>query len=288
MSRASTITCEQKPRTRSSSRIWWLSAPVMALTGFIVMLPQSLNQISRWIWSVTGASKPPRVSSSPSAVMRSLRRPDGSPTMILLPKPCRTTPGWTTAQLAWTTPPRIDAAGTAAVISPVGSTACRRVPCKAPPKPCKNHQGTPFMAVSTTVSGRSNGATSRATSRMAGALTATTTRSWGPNSWGSPLARTRWACTTGASGGPLCNCRPLLRSAARVWPRASIDTLQPARASPAPSQPPMAPAPTMQTSFSRTGRRTSGDCVMRDTPCRAGPPVAPGHRRHPARRPGWD
>ena len=44
----------------------------------------------------------------------------------------------------------------ARAIAPSGSTACSRVPASAP-KPSKNHQGTPFMAVRTTVSGPSSG-----------------------------------------------------------------------------------------------------------------------------------
>jgi hypothetical protein len=39
-------------------------APVSALTGFMVMLPQSLNQMSRWMRSDTVTSKPARCSSA--------------------------------------------------------------------------------------------------------------------------------------------------------------------------------------------------------------------------------
>jgi hypothetical protein len=112
-----------------------------------------------------------------------------------LPKWWRITPGAFTAQLACTTQPMTWRAGMARAISPVGSTACSAVPASAPPKPSKNHQGTPFMAVSTMVSGPISGAMWRATSSSAGALTAMTTRSCTPSAAGSLLAR------TGVGGG---------------------------------------------------------------------------------------
>ena len=124
-------------------------------------------------------------------------------------------------------------------MAPSGSTACSAVPASAPPKPSKNHQGTPFIAVSTTVPGPISGAMWRATSRMAGALTATTTRSCTPSAAGSLLARTAWVVVPSACA----SCRPCCCSAASVAPRATTPTVHPTAASLAPSQPPMAPAP---------------------------------------------
>lgn len=46
MALASSITLDTKPRTSSSSRIRSVVAPVSALMGFTVMLPQSLYQVS--------------------------------------------------------------------------------------------------------------------------------------------------------------------------------------------------------------------------------------------------
>jgi hypothetical protein len=120
-----------------------------------------------------------------------------------------------------------------------GSTELRRWPASAPPKPCKNHQGTPFMAVSTRVSGPSSGAMWRATSGSEGALTASTTTSCTPRSAGTALEATACEVTL----PPWFNLRPCICKACSVAPRATTLTLQPARASPLPIQPPMAPAP---------------------------------------------
>jgi hypothetical protein len=78
--------------------------------------------------------------------------------MSPLPKWWRTRPGAFSEQLACTTQPITWRAGNG-----LGDLAARvhrlqRVPASAPPKPSKNHQGTPFMAVSTTVSGPISGA----------------------------------------------------------------------------------------------------------------------------------
>ena len=108
--------------------------------------------------------------------------------------------------------------------------------------------------------GPSSGAICRATSRSAGALTAMTTRSCGPSDCGVG----RWPARDGsrccwASPLPVRRRRPSCCSAASVRPRASRETSQPARARPAPSQPPMAPAPTMQVLLKLDGH---GCCVQ--------------------------
>ena len=105
--------------------------------------------------------------------------------------------------------------------------------------PEKNHHGTPFMAVSTMVSGRSSGLMRAATSGIAGPLTATTTRSCGPSSAGSSAAS-----TFARSSPPVLASRiPCARSAASVAPRATALTACSCAASRAPMKPPMAPAP---------------------------------------------
>src|SRR6185437_396426 len=108
--------------------------------------------------------------------------------------------------------------------------------------PSKNHQGTPFMAVSTTVSRASSGAMRGAISANAGAFTAMTTTSCGPSSRGSSATR------AGAvrSSPPISSRQPRARKAAAVAPRATADTALPDRASRVPMKPPIAPAPTMQ------------------------------------------
>ena len=250
MALASSITLDTKLRTRGSPKIRSVVAPVKALMGLTVMLPQSLYQTSLWIWTDTLAAKPARCSRATSACTRSLVWPDGEPMIKPLPKWWRTWPGPLSEQLECTTPPTTWAAGIARAISPVGSTACSRWPAWAPPKPSRNHHGTPFIAVSTTVSGPISGPIWRATASSEGALTAITTRSCTPSAAGSALARTATLRVT----SPCCTRSPCCCSASSVAPRATTLTWVAASfsaggaaASPTPSQPPMAPAPNMQT-----------------------------------------
>ena len=86
ISRASSMTALTKPRTSSSSMMRSAVAPVKALMGFTVILPQSLNQMSFWICAETVASKPACLKSSASASTRELSPPAGSPTIKPLPK----------------------------------------------------------------------------------------------------------------------------------------------------------------------------------------------------------
>ena len=199
--------------------------------------------MSFWICADTGASKPAFSSSAANCCTRAVFSPDGSPRMSLLPKWCCTNPGSGNEQLACTTQPMMRCAGRAAASVPSGSTDVSRVPASAPPKPCKNHHGTPFIAVSTRVCGPSSGAIWRATSGSDGALTASTTRSCTPKSAGR--AEDATACDVMRSPSPSRRRRrkPCSCSASSVAPRATTLTLQPARASPLPIQPPIAPAP---------------------------------------------
>lgn len=239
ISRASSITLLTKPRTRSSERMRSVVAPVIALTGFMVMLPHSLNQMSFWICGDRVTSMLAARSVRPSTSSRGVGAPQGSPTIRPLPKWCCAWPGSGSEQLACTTQPITCRVGTARVMLPSGSVASSRVPDQRPPKPSKNHQGTPFIAVITMLSWPSSGAMPCATPRIAGALTATMTRSCGPSSAGRSLTVT----------GALSVCpaivrrRPCARSASSAAPRATTLTAQPDCANFTPSQPPMAPAP---------------------------------------------
>ena len=86
ISLASSITAWMKPRTSSSSSIRSVVAPVIALIGFTVMLPQSLYQTSFWIWSDSTASRPACSRSAASSRTRGVFSPEGSPMISLLPK----------------------------------------------------------------------------------------------------------------------------------------------------------------------------------------------------------
>ena len=236
---ASAIARRMKARTSGSSRMRSQVAPVNADTGFMVMLPQSLNQMSFWMQADTSISKPAPRSKPASASSRFEAPPDGSPRISVWPKPWRTRPGSGIEQVACTTPPITCCAGMPRAMLPSASTAFNGMPECTPPKPLKNHHGTPFIAVSTTVSGPSSGAIPRATPASVCAFTATTTRSCTPSSAGSS------ASTTGAvtSWSPSCSRQPCVRSACATAPRAMADTATPAAASRVPMNPPMAPAP---------------------------------------------
>jgi hypothetical protein len=237
---ASVITPRQKALTRSSSRIRSDVAPVSTETGFMVMLPQSLYQMSRRMRVETVTSIPAAPNVSASAVSRAETRPSGSPTMNPWPALCRVTPGSGALTEMCTTQPMTCGVGSAAVNVPPGSTAGSRSPSHGPPNPSKNHHGTPFMAATMTVSWSSSGAMRAATDASAGPLTAITMTSCGPSSAGSSVAR------TGAVTGPSAvrSRQPCARSARSVAPRATAVVTWPAAASRAPTYPPTAPAPT--------------------------------------------
>jgi len=165
-------------------------------------------------------------------------------------------------------------AGKARAMAPPGSTASSERPATGPPKPCKNHHGTPFMAVSTTVCGPISGPTCCATVAKAGALTAITTRSCSPSAAASLEAFTGTVCNS----PPWCNCKPCCCKACSVSPRASTLSCAPARAKCTPIQPPMAPAPTMAIFWNGISFILS---FMHATPHRCDPPGAPGHQTHP-------
>ncbi len=203
-------------------------APVNAEMGFMVMFPQSLYQISRWMLPVISASKPAFRRSSARSRRRFVPMPEGSPRMSRLPGPARTKPGSGEDAPRWTTQPITRSAGIARAMRDSGSTDRRTVPSNFPPKPWKNHQGTPFIAGRTIVSSPRRGRRRSATAARAGALTAITTRSWTPSSAGFSTARTAAA----AIPSPVRSRSPFVLSAASVSPRATADSSQPASARP--------------------------------------------------------
>jgi hypothetical protein len=93
------------------------------------------------------------------------------------PKPCFTSPGALTEQVACTTQPITCRTGIAAAMRPSGSTDRTAPPSCGPPRPWKSYHGTPFIAVSTTVSGPSKGRILSARSGSDGPFTASTTKS---------------------------------------------------------------------------------------------------------------
>ena len=117
------MTRRQKPLASSSSRMRSTVTPVNADTGFIVMLPQSLYQMSCWMRSETRHSKPAAVS-----IAREPRRPGrmlppaGSPMMRPWPMTFCTTPGSGVLHDACTTQPTTLRAGIARAIAPSGSS----------------------------------------------------------------------------------------------------------------------------------------------------------------------
>ena len=150
----------------------------------------------------------------------------------------------------------------AAAIVPPGSTLSRCRPWQGPPKPSKNHHGTPFIAVSTMVRGPSSGPMTAAADRAACALTASTTRSCWPSSAASAAAR------TGAviSSPPLSVRQPCACRAASVAPRASAEVSTPAAASLVPIRPPIAPAPSTHTRIGAPPVSTRPECRRKRKP----------------------
>ena len=159
-------------------------APVRAEIGFMVMLPQSLNQISRWMRSEVSTWKPARASRSPTCCRRALVPPAGSPRINRLPKAWVTTPGAAVPALRCTTQPSTRSVGMWARIRSPGSTVASRRPWAGPSRWSKNHQGMPFIATSTVVWAPLSACTAGATAPSAGPLTATTTRSCTPRASG--------------------------------------------------------------------------------------------------------
>ena len=141
--------------------------------------------------------------------------------------------------LAWTTQPITRSSAIEAAMRPPGSTLCSgSAPSAEAPAP--NHQGTPFIAGSTSVAGPISGAIRAATAGSDGALTATSTRSCTPSAAGSSLA------LTGAlnNSAPWRSRKPCSRNAASVAPRATADTSHsPVKAKRVPMKPPIAPTP---------------------------------------------
>jgi hypothetical protein len=104
--------------------------------------------------SETRHSKPAAVKSRASLVTRSDVPPAGSPTMRPWPMTLCTTPGSGVLHDACTTQPTTLREGIARAIAPSGSSVASFMPRHVPGMPSKNHHCTPFIAVSTTVSGR--------------------------------------------------------------------------------------------------------------------------------------
>ena len=159
------------------------------------MLPQSLNQMSRWMRSDTVTPKPAAPSSSATAWTHGVTPPAGSPMMswLFLMRSMRA--GWGAAALACTTQPMTCEVGMLAAVTPPVSTVWSCRPAASPGSPSKNHQGTPFIATKTTVCGPMSARTAGATTGMAGPLTETITRSCTPRLAGSSLAFSGTRCS---------------------------------------------------------------------------------------------
>ena len=243
ISRASSMAAEQNATTRSSARTWPMVAPVTAQTGFIVRLPHSLYQTSARMRGETVTSKPAPRSAAASESSRGDPAPDGSPMMMPFPLCSRTTPRSGELALRCTVPPITRPTGSAAAIRPPGSTLLRWRPATGPPKPSKNHHGTPLSVDSTAVSGPSSGPMPGTAPGSDWALTASTTKSCGPSSAASSDAAS--FVVTAPSADSTVSPRALM--AASVAPRAYTQTSAPPElASPDAMTPPIAPAPTTQ------------------------------------------
>ncbi len=170
---------------------------------------------------------------------RSDSPPRGSPMIRRLPTALRVSPGSVAVHAACTTQPTTWRAGIAASMRPSGIDRFEAHACERRRRiHRKNHHGTPFIAVSTTVCGSEQRADAAATLASDGPLTATITRSCAPSS------AARLATCAGARHRA-CRRFPgashARRSASAVAPRAITETSHPAAASRVPMSPPMAP-----------------------------------------------
>ena len=113
--------------------------------------------------------------------------------------------------------------------------------------PWPYHQGMPFCANTTGVSGPSSGPTLSASAGRPVALSVEITASCGPRSAGRSEA---WTLAT-ILLSPAIRVRPLARIASRWAPRATTETSLPVSARRAAKLPPMAPAPNTQIRMNR-------------------------------------
>src|SRR6266853_1513160 len=188
--------------------------------------------------------------SKPAAFIAETRRSaradlvrSGSPIRKTRPAVCRTTPGAGTSAAACTTHPRMCLGANASKSVPAGSRQATGWPSKRPPSPWKYHHGRPLIAGTTTVSGPTSVFSRGSIAPIECVLRHTKTVSWAPNSHGSSEARRGKI----ARLPPARSVRPFARKASRCAPRATAHTSCPARANPATTRPPIAPAPTTQT-----------------------------------------
>ena len=124
--------------------------------------------------------------------------------------------------------PSVRSTGSAAEITPPGSTASMRVPSYGPPCLWKYHQGMPFCAVTTSVSGPISAPTSPVIAGNWCAFIARITTSCTPSSAMRSLAAT---CATCSLPSALMSFMPWARTAARLAPRITTLTCSPMPAS---------------------------------------------------------
>ena len=257
-------------------------APVIADTGFIVRLPHSLYQMS-WRTSVderdveAGVRQQLGDGAATRVARAAARLADDQP----LPHPVLHQAGLGRSTRWRARRSRARASnGIAAAIARPGRRSRSGAPGK-PGTPWPNHQGTPFIAGSTTVS--------RPEQRRDAARDAGQRRALDGDDHQVLRARARphrrWPAPAPArSPAPVAGASRAARSAASVAPRASaLTSTRPAAASRVPMKPPIAPAPTMQT-FSRMGppREAAGSRSMpRGDGTSRKPPGAPRLLRLP-------
>ena len=106
-------------------------------------------------------------------LVRAVFLPPGSPRISFEPMLWLTRPGSGVEAARWITQPTTRSVGMARASLPPGSSDSRRA--SRPLRPWKNHQGTPFIAVTTEVSFPSSGAIVSATCVRLCAFTVTNT-----------------------------------------------------------------------------------------------------------------
>ena len=246
MALASSMAAEQKSRTSGSSSIRSMVAPVNADTGFIVRLPHNLYQMSCRTSAEATASKPASRSSVGDPLDARRPPPAGSPTIRPAGRWCAA-PGRArgTRCRHGRTQPSTCSNGIAAAMAPPGSTLCQRRVAERGDAPAEPPRHAVHRRQHDRVAGRAAARCRARHGASAGPLTAITTRSCTPSSAG---------IVRGGGQRRADRCLAALQPPAVLAQRrqrgAAGDGAHFARAGcgePRAEEPPIAPAPTMQT-----------------------------------------
>mmetsp|Transcript_8017 Transcript_8017/g.22253 ORF Transcript_8017/g.22253 Transcript_8017/m.22253 type:complete len:394 (+) Transcript_8017:56-1237(+) len=247
---------------------------VIAPMGLKHKFPSSFTHMLERIESRIGALKPAATRAALKRWTRSELHPSSSPRGSSVPSVCWTSPGARKCAAGYGMQPTMRPASMARRMRPPGSTDSRGRPSKGPPCFKKYHHGSPFCIESTMVLAWKSIGSSSKMGKIWWAFSATMTTSTVPTSATEPTARTGTSSSTPSTPTTTMPCR---RCIAAKWSlRATSVTRSPARASQAPTSPPMAPAPTThQERGCRSAEQVLMDGAKAEAEAEAEPAAAP-------------